>query len=290
MSLYYAYCTDKDLKEMNGATIVLLHHLHALEQVGHQSGGLLTAGVDEIPPEAEYILFQSEWWNVIKPHLETSRAKRVCWLGHFSPSVSKYGMPKIEDIKAHFFYTQWKGECVEWAKEKIGKDIFYMPHGACELCNTEGKIIPDYYKAIFIGNNYPERNQDWLENITMVQTPFIKAKDSYKSALVSPNLHGDFQKGIPTDFFQVPGHMINDRIFNVIMSGGFTISDNNPIVKDFFTEDEVPYAETKEQYQEMIRYFIAHPEERLPYMKKAKKKIMENYTYKKYWEQFSKII
>ncbi len=291
MAKFYAYCNNKKMDDSNGGAIILFHHLCALEQLGHQNGGMLTVGMDYVPDDADYILFQSEWWNTLKPWLELSRAKRICWLGHFNPSETKYGMPKLEDIQANWFYTQWKGECVEWAKEKIGKDIFYLPHAACEVCNTEGKEITNYHKAIFIGNHYPERSEGWLENVTMVQIPFQQAKDCYKSAIISPNLQGDFQKNVKTEFFQTPGEMINDRIFNVIMSGGFTISDNTPIVKEFFSNDEVPYAETKEQYQDLIKHFIQNPDERLPYMEKAKKKIQENYTYKKYWEQFlNKII
>lgn len=82
--------------------------------------------------------------------------------------------------------------------------------------------------------------------------------------------------------------MINDRIFNIILSGGFAISDDTPIVKKFFEEDEVPYAKDKEHFKWMIDYFIAHPEERMSYMQKAKERILKEYLYTNYWKEFLK--
>lgn len=286
---FYAYCCDKSLKDNNGGSLVLWHHLHALEALGHESGGML--GLNELVPEdADYVMFQSEWWAIIKPALEMSKAKRICWLGHYDTG-SRYAMPKIQEIKADYFHTQYKGDAVKWGEEQIGKKIYYLPHAGCHKCNTQGKeiIAP---KAVFIGNHFPERSEQWIDEaqVTKVQTQFDRCKDYYASALVCPNIHGDWQKGHQTEFFQIPGEMINERIFQIILSGGFAISDNTPIVKDFFSNDDVPYAETPEKFKELINYFIAHPEERLPYMKRAKERILKEHLYIHRWKDYLKVI
>jgi hypothetical protein len=281
---FYSYCEEKD-NIKNGGTIVLVHHLHSIEELGHTSGGLITLQ-EEVPDDADWIIFQSEWYYHISPKLRRSRAKKICWLGHFK-AISKYGFPDIKSIDADVFHTQWKGECVDWAEKEINKSIFYLPHGVCS-CNTEGEKIeaPD---VVFIGTNYPERKQDWLDNagVERITCPHEQAKNYYKSAIVCPNLHGDFQKEKITEYMQTPGRMINDRIFNIIASGGFAISDNAPIVKEFFSEDEIPYAENKEEFKELIDYYRDNPEKREPFIKKAQEKI-KNYTYKKHYKEFLK--
>jgi len=284
---FYAYCQDKTLEDCNGGSLVLWHHLHALEELGHISGGMLNLG-EEVPQDADYIMFQSEWWNILKSCLERSQAKRICWLGHYDTGA-KYGMPRISTIQADYFHTQYKGECVKWGEDQIGKKIYYLPHAGCSKCNTEGNII-EAPKALFIGNHFPERSEDWLEGVTLIQSPFPKVKDYYKSALVCPNIHGGWQKGEKTEFFQIPGEMINERLFQVILSGGFAISDNTPIVKDFFNEDEISWAKDKEQFKWMIDYFIHNPQERESYMIGAKKHILNNHLYTHRWEEYLKEI
>jgi spore maturation protein CgeB len=134
---------------------------------------------------------------------------------------------------------------------------------------------------MFIGNSFPERSEEWLQyaGVPVTGVPFEDCRNYYKSAIVCPNIHGSWQRGNIDEFNGVPGLMINERIFQVILSGGFAISDNNPIVKKFFTEDEVPYAETKEDFKRLIEHFRTHPDERLPYMKKAKERILKEHLY-----------
>ena len=289
---FYAYCIRKDMLDRNGGSIVLWHHGHALEELGHEFGGMLD--LEDTPPkDADFLMFQSEWWRALKLHKRHTNAKWICWLGHVKPH-KKYQMPPIQEIEADYFHTQWQGKLFGYAREMLdrkGKELFYMPHGGCSKCNTEGTKI-DCTKTVFIGADYPERAQDWLDysKVNKITCPVEDAKNYYKSALVSPNLHGDFQKDMVTDYTQIPGRMINDRIFNVILSGGFTISDNAPIVKEFFAPDEIPYAETRADYRSMIKKFTDYPDERLTYMKKAKARILKEYMYTNYWKEFLKTI
>lgn len=287
---FYAYCQDKTLKDCNGGSLVLFHHLHALAEIGQENGGLLNLD-EKIPEDADFIMFQSEWYVIVRKYLQNSKAKRICWLGHFKPH-SNYGMPSISSIDADYFHTQWKGDCVDWAKTQIKKPIHYLPHGGCLTCfGEEGKKI-DCPSVLFIGNHYPERNENWLQyaDVNLVQSPFEAIKDYYYSAIVCPNISGDFQKNRTCDFFQIPGEMINERIFQIILSGGFAISDDTAIVGEFFNQSEVIRSTTKEEFKKTIDFFVNNPNERRTYMKKAKKRIKSNYLYKHYWDNFLKEI
>lgn len=268
---------DKTIKDSNGASIVLLHHVHTLRELGHEAN---LFNLDEDIPESDYIIVQSEFFKHIRQN-QLDINKLIIWLGHFNPST-KYQMPKLSEMRALQFFTQWKGECVEEAERNLHQKIHYLPHGICS-CNTEGKHIQSP-QTVFIGANYKERDQDWLEGVTRIQCHHEQAKNYYKSARVSPNLHGAFQLNQKTEYMQTPGRMVNDRVFNIIASGGFCISDN-PMTREFYDADEVPVAKTKGEYQMLINHFLNNPEKRLSYMEKARKK---EHTYKKYYKEFLK--
>jgi len=63
------------------------------------------------------------------------------------------------------------------------------------------------------------------------------------------------------------------------MSGGFVVNDNNPILRDFFSKEEVPMASTKEEFSNLVNYFNNNPNERLPYMQRAKERIANEHLY-----------
>ena len=267
---------NKTLADNNGGSLVLFHIGHALEEYGHT---FQMFNLNEDWPEADYIMYQSEWDKHLKPRLTERKEKKICWLGHFTPSA-RYDMPKLEEIDADMYFTQWKGECVELAERLVIKPILYIPHGWCGKCNTRGKVI-EAPKAVFIGADYKERSLDWNDYafVTRVTCPHDEAKDYYRSAIVSPNLHGSFQKNQVTEYMQVPGTMINDRIYNVIMAGGFAICDDVPILRDFFTANEVPQAHTREEYKDLVDYFINNPEKRRDYVKNATERIIAEHSY-----------
>lgn len=281
MAKFYAYCQNKTLTDRNGGSYVLYHIGHALEELGHEFGGMLN--IEDSPPtDADYLMFQGEWYRALRYHKRHTTAKWICWVGHFLPAV-KYDMPMISEIEADYYFTQYEGNAFEYAKEMIersGKHLYYMPHAGCHKCNKEGVKI-ECPEVLFIGNHFPERDETWLQfaGVEFIGVPFEDIPNYYKSAKVCPNIHGDFQKNIICEFAQVKGYMINERIFQVILSGGFAISDNNPIVKKFFNEDEVPYAETMDEFKELINKFKNNPELREPYMKKAKERILKEHLY-----------
>lgn len=286
---FYFYVTNPTLEDCNGASLVMAHQGHALEALGHSFE--LISLHDEVPTDADFVFFQSEWWNVLKQKLSRSDAKKVCWVGHFKNDPS-YGMPKLSEIKADFYHTQYVGDAVRWAQKEIGKPIIYLPHAGCEKCNIGGKQIDGVPKKLIVMASYKERKEDWLNfaGVDKVKAPYQKVKDLYASALVCPTLHGEWQKGEVCELMHIPAFMINDRIFQVVLSGGFSIADNNPIIKEFFTEKEVPYANTMEEYSRLVNYYADHPEKREPFMKRAMARVMKEHLYTHRMTQFLKEI
>jgi len=57
------------------------------------------------------------------------------------------------------------------------------------------------------------------------------------------------------------------------------ISDNAPRIRDFFSENEAVLAHDPADYLEKVDYFVRHPDERLPYLQKARKRVVAEHTY-----------
>lgn len=76
------------------------------------------------------------------------------------------------------------------------------------------------------------------------------------------------------------------RIFDILASGGFCISDKNSGIKEIFG-DSVPQYESPEHLRELTDFYINHPDERLKLMEKGRK-IALSHTWQKKAEQFLK--
>lgn len=79
---------------------------------------------------------------------------------------------------------------------------------------------------------------------------------------------------------------INPRIFDILASGGFCISDKNCGINEIFG-DSVPQYESPKHLRELIDFYINHPDERLKLMEKGRK-IALSHTWQKRAEQFLK--
>ncbi len=92
----------------------------------------------------------------------------------------------------------------------------------------------------------------------------------YSGHTVSLNIHHPYEE---------EGHTCNERTFHVPACGGFMISDNAPRIRDFFSENEAVLAHDPADYLEKVDYFVRHPDERLPYLQKARKRVVAEHTY-----------
>lgn len=74
------------------------------------------------------------------------------------------------------------------------------------------------------------------------------------------------------------------RIFDILASGGFCISDKNSGIEEIF-KDAVPQYESPEHLRELIDFYINHPNDRLKLMQRGRKIALQN-TWKKRVRQF----
>jgi spore maturation protein CgeB len=74
------------------------------------------------------------------------------------------------------------------------------------------------------------------------------------------------------------------RVFDILASGGFCISDRNRGLDEIFG-DAVPQYDSPGQLRELIDFYVEHPEERARLMKKGRE-IALGHTWQKRAEQF----
>lgn len=104
---------------------------------------------------------------------------------------------------------------------------------------------------------------------------YIKLDQLYRSSLITLNDH--------TPAMAAEG-FVAIRVFDILASGGFCISDANPGIDEIFG-DTVPQYRTADELQDMIRYYIQNPEKRLSLMKRGRK-IAMSHTWAKRAERF----
>lgn len=101
----------------------------------------------------------------------------------------------------------------------------------------------------------------------------------YASSLISLNDHHDDMSR--EGFVAV-------RIFDILASGGFCISDKNSGIEEIFG-DAIPQYESPQHLRELIDFYINNPDERAKLMEKGRE-IALSYTWQKIAEQFLKAI
>ncbi|MCG9479557.1 MAG: glycosyltransferase [Actinomycetia bacterium] len=102
-----------------------------------------------------------------------------------------------------------------------------------------------------------------------------KLNELYASSLITLNdHHEDMRKE----------GFVSVRIFDILASGGFCISDKNSGIEEIF-EGAVPQYESPKHLRELIKYYLNNPEKRSKLMEKGRKIALKN-TWKKITDQF----
>ena len=73
--------------------------------------------------------------------------------------------------------------------------------------------------------------------------------------------------------------IVSNRIFDALAAGAFVISDYLPEIDELFDGAVVMY-ETKEELQEKIDYYLAHPDLRRELAEKGKRIILDHHTFR----------
>lgn len=143
-----------------------------------------------------------------------------------------------------------------WPYKAINFDKYIIP-----LCYPVGK-----YNIKIFGN------QHWPVPQFLGMLPDHLLTPAIQSATICPNLHEPHSNRYGFDI--VP------RIFNIIAAGGFCISDYvEDIETKVFTNGELPMFKDQDEFMAIIERFLKNPDERIPYMEKAREVVMRDHTY-----------
>lgn len=268
------YCFYIPIHDDNlGGSIWLRHIGDTLRQLGHD---VRYCHYESDTLEADYVIIQSEW--ILTNAYKTSR-RAIILLGHFTAEV----YPDSTKLRPQdVVLTQWRGEVVEDWEKRSGLKAHYFPHGYFKY-----ETFPfDYEKeSVWIGSDTQFRDISRfdllpIEKITDCLPENVSSVYSFSK--ICPNVHLNIQKGqlinVPESILTKPGYAVNERLFWIPGAGGFQIADENPLVREFYDEDEVPMA-TAEDFREIFNYYLEHPEEREKRAKKAHERTMREHTY-----------
>ena len=111
-------------------------------------------------------------------------------------------------------------------------------------------------------------NQPWPANQYCGLINDDQVKNLFVSAKVCPNLSEPHAQKFGID--------VNERIFKILCSGGFCVSD---YVKSYeMFGDGVVLAKTPDEFREKIGYYLNNPSERIDIAKKGHRYVMKNHT------------
>lgn len=271
--IFYIPINDDQL----GGSIWLRHIGDTLTQMGHETR---YCHFESDTHYGDFTIIQSEW--IEKVAYKTAK-RAIVLLGHFTSRV----YPDPYQIRPKdFIATQWKGPVVEKFEKESGLNTFYWPHGYFPTDYPESSEWADIYDGVWLGLENPYRDLSRFEGLNIKSKTGIDPRDVftfYKSAKICPNIHLNIQKGqlvnVPESILDVPGYQVNERLFWIPGAGGFQIADENPLVRDFYDEDEVPMA-TAEDFKEIFNYYLEHPDKRREMAKKAQERTLKEHTYK----------
>ena len=268
--IFYIPINDDNL----GGSVWLRHIGDTLSQIGHD---VRYCHYESDCSAADYVIIQSEW--IEKNAYKTSR-RAIVLLGHFTAEV----YPDSTKLRPQdIVLTQWAGEVVDDWERRSGMKAHYFPHGYFPHYPEKDKGIE--IESIWFGSDSPFRDCSRFNGMNIKQgkdVPEVMVDDFYLNAKVCPNVHLNIQKGqlinVPESILTRPGYAVNERLFWIPGAGGFQIADENPLVREFYDEDEVPMA-TAEDFKEVFEYYLNHPEKREEMAKKAHERTMREHLY-----------
>ena len=247
-------------------------------------------------PELKVVMRASDWGDMQKdidkekyPILTASKEESV-WVERLKREVNK------PDFVHNHYHDNWmKVTHNRW--DVIGVKVVSLMHGA-DVFDYAGAGEVDILKSdvTFIGGYWPYKAQTLDKYLIRLCHPVGKfnikifggsdwpvvqyagrisnenVKHAFRSATICPNVSEPHSQ----DF----GYDIIERPFKVPMSGGFCISDYvESMANDVFTNDEIIFAKTPEEFEQLIEYYVNNPEETLPYVEKGYTCILDNDTY-----------
>lgn len=191
----------------------------------------------------------------------------------------RYTIPLAANKKLHFY---------EYS-EKFKSDISFLGTNLPEKARFFKEVIlplKNKYNVKFFG-------QDWtffdrflgisqklgsyfnIPYLKSIQKPKLDLNDErkiYSSALVSLNVHEDYQRKYGSD--------CNERTFKIPICGGFEITDDVACIRKYFKDgEEIVIAKDKNDWLEKINYYVRNPERRDKIIKAGMARVLADHTY-----------
>ena len=134
------------------------------------------------------------------------------------------------------------------------------PGGSRAVIDQMG--TPDFGLKIWGGGYVSLPQGSWMGDYL----EYADLPELYASSVISLNDH------LPS---MAESGIVTPRIYDILASGGFCISDANPGINEVFG-DAVPQYRTSAELRSLIKHFLAHPDERLKLMAAGQKIALES--------------
>ena len=99
----------------------------------------------------------------------------------------------------------------------------------------------------------------------------------YNAARVNLNLHSSLQGGDLVSH----GDFVNPRTFELAAMGAFQLVDQRSLLGELFAPDELATFTSMNEFYAGIDHFLAHPEEREAYARRARERTLREHTYER---------
>jgi hypothetical protein len=201
-------------------------------------------------PEFVYNHYHDRWMKVTHNKWESVGVRPVSMLS--AADVFEYmGGTQVPDLMCDLGFV---GGYWEYKGRNLDPYLLQFSHP-----------IGKYNLKIFGNQGWPGAHYlGWIDN--------ARVKDLFVSSTICPNISEPHSQ----DF----GYDIIERPFKVLAAGGFCISDYvQSMAEDVFVNDEIVFAKTPREFKELSDHFIANPDERIPYIQRGQKCVLENHTY-----------
>jgi hypothetical protein len=240
-------------------------------------------------PELEIVLFTPNWGsldadldnNVLKA---TDEEKRIVE-GLVKSHNVRYGFTYYHKDFLEETHNCWESVGIEPASLAMGADVFdyslgdYTEEFACDVAfvggywQYKGINLNKYIYPLCMDETLKVRiyGNGWCVPQCVGPIGTDKMRHLYASAKVSPCVYEPLSVE--------HGFDLSERIFKVISSGGFPVSQYVLALKSFFKNDEVIYADNEKDFFAYVRHFVANPDERQPYISRAIQTIYTSETY-----------
>ena len=190
------------------------------------------------------------------------------WINQTHGKWNDIGIRPVSLMHAADIFDFYPRQAVNLLKCDIGFVGGYWPYKAINLdkylvnlCNPVGK----YNIKIFSSSSWPV-----CQHLGRIDNNNVGAL--FSSATICPNISEPHSQ----DF----GYDIIERPFKILMSGGFCISDYvESMVNDVFTNDEILFAKTPEEFRQLINFYVKNPEKRMKHIKAGYELVAQNHTY-----------